>query len=82
MATLEFPELSEEVLAALRRRASAHHRSLQMEVRLILEEAVRTAPAEAKRVSIASELRMASQAPTDHAGGRWSREELYDDDGR
>ena len=76
MPGLNVRDLSPATLQALKRRARAHHRSVQGEVHAILEEAARNAPPEGGYGPIA--LRFAS------VGGEsaWTREEMYDDNGR
>ena len=76
MQAIHIRGVSDQVVAALKRRARAHHRSLQGEVLVALEEAaLRAPPAEPP-----PPLRLAlSDAP---AQGTWSRDETYDDDAR
>ncbi len=65
-----------EVLAALKRRARRHHRSLEGELRELLSAVVReerlTEPAPPL------ELKLSTASPA----SSWSREEIYGDDGR
>ncbi len=68
--------LSEDTVRALKRRASAHHRSVQGEVRAILTEAAKASPPEDGYAPI-------QLHPVDiGTGGKWNREEIYGDDGR
>jgi plasmid stability protein len=76
MPSLNVRNLSVEVLEALKRRARAHHRSLNGEVMAILEEAARNVPPAEGHPPI--RLHHVS------VGGRdpLRREELYGDEGR
>lgn len=76
MPAIHVRELSDDVLDALKRRAKAHHRSLQGEVLSILEEAAKQAPP-----SVALEPLRLTMARGSSAG-TWRREEIYDDEGR
>ncbi len=75
MKSLHIRDVDERVLERLQRLARLHHRSVQGEVRAILEEAARYAPEE-------------RAAPVDLVTvdtGRakpWSRAEIYGDDAR
>lgn len=80
MPAIHVREIPDETLAALKRRAAAHHRSLQMELREILDRAALEAPSEDRLPSIAEELTMASNVPPSR--DMWGREEIYGDDGR
>jgi antitoxin FitA len=80
MPAIHIRNVPEETLAALKRRAAENHRSLQMELRHILEAAASEAPAAAPRSSIGDELIMARDVPP--ADNQWSRDEIYEDDGR
>ncbi len=68
--------LPQDVVAALKRRAAAHHRSLQKELLSLLEKAADDAPPvepwPALRLTLAPESTEAD----------WSREAIYGDDGR
>jgi plasmid stability protein len=76
MAAMNVRDLRDHTLAALKRRARAHHRSLQGEVRAILEEAAARVPPEGGYPPI----RLHHVA----VGGRrpLRREDLYGDNGR
>ena len=80
MPNLHVQDLPEEVLEALKRRAAAHRRSLQIELREILERAAHEAPPATPLPSVADELTMASPAP--QSSSTWTRDEIYGDDGR
>ena len=80
MPAVHVRDLPEEVLEALKRRAAAHRRSLQMELRENLDRAAREAPPAVPLPSAAEELRMASSGPQDSS--TWTRDEIYGDDGR
>jgi plasmid stability protein len=76
MPGLNIRDLPVETLRALKRRARAHHRSVQGELRAIIEEAALAAPPEQGHPPI--RLRQVSVG-----GDRpWTREEIYDDDAR
>jgi plasmid stability protein len=74
MPGLHIRDLPEATLKALKRRAGAHHRSVQGELRAILEEAARAAPPEGGYPPI----RLHQVA----IGGRrpWTRADFYDDE--
>lgn len=76
MPGLHIRDLPEETLRALKRRARAHHRSVQGEVRAILDEAARAAPPEGGHPPI----RLHHVAVG--GKGRWPREDIYGDDAR
>lgn len=69
-------ELTDETMRALKRRARAHHRSVQGEVRAILADAARASPPEGGYPPI--------RLLQVEVGGdqRWARDDIYDDDGR
>lgn len=67
----------EPVAAALRERANRHGRSLQQELLLILESAA-AEPASDTAAPPPIELKTVRTAGT----STWSREEIYDDEGR
>jgi plasmid stability protein len=73
MQAIHIRAVPDHVVAALKRRAQANHRSLQGEVLATLEEAARRAPP----AEPPPPLRLAlSEAD---GRGTWSREEFYDD---
>jgi plasmid stability protein len=76
MPSIHIRDLPQKTLEALRRRAQAHHRSVQGELRAILDEAARAAPPPAGHPPV--------RLHQVEVGGdqRWTREELYGDDGR
>ena len=76
MNAVHITRIPPETINALKRLARSHHRSLQGELRAILEHAARLAPAE----DAAEELKLV----TAHTGytGSWRRDEIYDADGR
>lgn len=65
-----------ETVRALARRAKAHHRSVQGEIRAILDAAARAAPPERGYAPI----RLTHVEVGGEAG--WTREEIYGDQGR
>jgi plasmid stability protein len=74
MKALHIRDVPEPVVAALKRRAAAHHRSLQKELLVVLEAAAAataTPEPEPLRLNL-------SDAPGDQD---WSREAQYEDDG-
>ena len=75
MGSIHIPDVSPKTLRSLKRLARSHHRSLQGELRAILESAARMAPAEAQQ-----RLKLV----TVRVGGRatWSRDEIYGSDVR
>jgi hypothetical protein len=79
MKAIHVRNLPDDVVAALKRRAAHHRRSLQKEVEEILALAARDAPRVTPLPPIAGELVMADVPAS---SGTWSREEIYGDDGR
>lgn len=76
MKSLHIKDVDPNTLAALKRLAKSHRRSLQGELHIILERAARTAPPEQlEAISWIS-------VETGRAASTWSRNEIYDDDGR
>jgi plasmid stability protein len=76
MPAVQIRDVSPEVIAALKRRAARHERSLEGELRYILTVLAREEPPSPPVPPI--ELKLSQAAPpTD-----WSREEIYGDDGR
>ncbi len=76
MQAIHIRDVPDHVVAALKRRARANHRSLQGEVLATLEDAALRAPPPEPPAQLRLTL---STAP---ATGSWSREAMYDDDGR
>jgi plasmid stability protein len=76
MQALHIREVQQSVVAALKRRARANHRSLQGELLSILEEAARRAPPASAGDPLDLVLSEAAGEST------WSRQEIYGDDGR
>lgn len=76
MQAIHIRGVSDQVLAALKRRAQMNHRSLQGEVLATLEEAALRAPPPEPPPPLRLTL---SDAPVSTS---WSREEIYDDDAR
>jgi plasmid stability protein len=68
--------LSPQVVAALKRRAEMHHRSLQGELRVIIEDAARLVPP----TSGFPRLDLVLSASTNQ--GDFVREDFYDERGR
>ena len=77
MTSIHIRDVDEGTLAALKRLARSHRRSLQAELHVLLERAARSAPPEGP-----------PQEPTwvivesGRQEGTWSRTEIYDDRGR
>jgi plasmid stability protein len=82
MPAIHIRDVPEETLAALKRRAARHRRSLQMELHDMLDRAARDEPPLAPLPSIREELNMARDVSTSASEDRWSREDIYGDDGR
>ena len=72
MAAIHIRDIPENVLEALKRRAARNHRSLQMELRMVLTE---LAQQDVETPEFHFRLSDAGQ-------GSWRREEVYGDDGR
>ena len=77
MKSIHIRNVDEDVLHKLRRLASLHHRSLQGELRVILERAARFAPEEDIH---GDELDLITVET--HRSGSWKREDIYGDDAR
>ena len=81
MAVVHVRDVPDEVLAALKRSARLHQRSLQGEVLHLLSQAARQAPPAEALPPILSLLRLAHGVPA--SDDTCSREDIYgDDDGR
>ena len=76
MTSLHIRDVPPETLHALKRLARSHHRSLQGELRTILERAARMSPPDEDVRS----LNLVT-VRTDHTTS-WSRDEFYGPDGR
>jgi len=76
MSAVQIRDVAPEVLAALKRRAARHERSLEGELRYILAVIALEEPPPPPLPAI--ELLLSQASPS----GNWSREEIYDDDGR
>ncbi len=76
MPALHIRDIPEEVVEALKRRAAENDRSLQKELRHILISLVRESPPLEPLPPLKLNL---SSARTD---ADWSRDEIYQDDGR
>lgn len=76
MKSIHIRGIEEATLAALKRLARGHRRSLQEEIRAILERAARTAPPEEQSELDWITVETGGRSPT------WSRSESYDDRGR
>jgi len=77
MPAVHVRDVPDPVLASLKRRAAANQRSLQKELLVVLEAAASEAPPPQRPEPI--RLVMASD---EAAGGDWSREAMYGDEGR
>lgn len=75
MKSVHIRDVDPSTLDALKRLASAHRRSLQGELLTILERAARAAP------PVDAPLDWIT-VDTGRDGSTWSRDELYDDQGR
>ena len=76
MPGIHVRDLTDETMQALKRRATAHNRSVQGEVRAILAAAARASPPEGGYPPI--RLRHVEVG----GDGRWTRDDIYGDDGR
>ncbi|HJN43063.1 MAG: Arc family DNA-binding protein [Vicinamibacterales bacterium] len=76
MPGIHVRDLPKETVAALKRRAEAHHRSVQGEIRAILAEAARASPPDEGYAPILLTHVEVGNERT------WSREDIYGDDGR
>ena len=76
MPAIQIRDVAPEVIAALKRRAARHERSLEGELRYILAVLAREEPPPPPLPAIELKLSQASPPTT------WSREEIYGDDGR
>jgi plasmid stability protein len=76
MPAVQIRDVSPEVIAALKRRAARHERSLEGELRYILAVVAREEPPPLPLPPMDLKLSQASPS-TD-----WRREEIYGDDGR
>jgi plasmid stability protein len=76
MAAIHVRNVPETVLIALRERAARHGRSMQQEIRQILEEAATTSPPP----ETPDPVRLTTVRTT--VNSTWRREEIYGDTGR
>ena len=76
MPAIHVRDVPEEILDALKRRAERNHRSLQKELQHILASVVRDSP----HLEDLPPLKLHFSNASSTSG--WSREEIYDDDGR
>ena len=76
MSGIHIRDIPQETVLALKRRAKAHHRSVQGEVRAILAQAARAAPPDGGHPPIRlNHVEIGNEQ-------LWNRAEIYDDDGR
>jgi plasmid stability protein len=76
MKSVHIRDLKEETLLGLKRRAARHRRSLQKEMQVLLEEAASMVPPDGKEDFV---LNIVSTGKDE---SKWSRDEIYSDDGR
>jgi plasmid stability protein len=76
MPAVQIRDVSLDVIAALKRRAARHERSLEGELRYILAVVAREEPPPSPLPPVDLKLSQASPPTT------WRREEIYGDDGR
>jgi plasmid stability protein len=76
MPAVQIRDVPPEVIAALKRRAARHERSLEGELRYLLVVIAREEPPPPPLPPLHLKLSQASPPTT------WSREEIYGDDGR
>lgn len=76
MSSIHIRDVAPDTVEALKRLARSHHRSLQGELRAILQRAARMAPVDegARKLNLVTVRVGASTS--------WRREEIYGDDGR
>ncbi len=76
MSSIHIRDVAPDTVDALKRLARSHHRSLQGELRAILQRAARMAPADegARKLNLVT-VRVG-------AATSWRREEIYGPDGR
>lgn len=77
MPAIQIRDVPPEVIAALKRRAARHERSLEGELRYILAALAKEEPTRLPVPPL--RLKLAEGAPSDNT---WSREAIYGDDGR
>jgi len=76
MKAIHIRDVEPAVLASLKRLASSHHRSLQGELHVILEQAARLAPEEKEPPTLSLITVKTGRK------GAWRREEIYGEQGR
>lgn len=76
MSSIHIREVEPATLAALKRLARSHHRSLQGELRFILDQAARLAPLEDNTHTLDLVTVRTGLATS------WSRDDIYGADGR
>jgi plasmid stability protein len=76
MPAIQIRDVPPEVIAALKRRAARHERSLEGELRYVLAVMAREEPPPLPLPPLHLKLSQASPPTT------WGREEIYGDDGR
>jgi Plasmid stability protein len=76
MPAVQIRDLPPEVIAALKRRAARHERSLEGELRYLLAVIAREEPPAPPLPPI--DLKLSKASP----GTTWRRDEIYGDDGR
>ncbi|MGA1530246.1 MAG: FitA-like ribbon-helix-helix domain-containing protein [Kiritimatiellia bacterium] len=80
MKSIHIRAVDDLTMEGLKRRARRHHRSLQKEVEALLRDAAQMMPSEeVVPQSVLDGLRTVATCRQDSA---WSRESMYDDDGR
>lgn len=80
MKSLHIRNLDDTVLHGLKRRAIRHHRSLQKEIEVLLEDAARMSPPE-EQAGASPRLNL-NKVTTGQTATAWNREDIYGDDGR
>ena len=79
MKSLHIRDVDEIVVKRLRILAQLHHRSVQGEIRAILEEATQRAPADMPVEIRPLDIETVS---TGTSGAAWNRQDIYGDDAR
>ncbi len=82
MSAIHIRDLDEALLAALKARAAANHRSLTGEVKAILSEATSSERPPSSGPTVLHRRRLQLQTVQVGGAATFSREELYEDDGQ
>lgn len=80
MKSIHIREVEDEVLAALKRRARRHRRSLQKEIHSLMDDAARMTPSETD--GSRDPLDTLKTVSIGRRSTSWSRDSYYGDEGR